>query len=85
MSIRDSLLEAPTDQLDASVFPLIEKWNDEPTALQVLEVLDRCVYAGLASGFVIVLFENLLAMALKQENTTKEEVIKLATWRKETV
>jgi hypothetical protein len=79
--IKDALLKAPDTQLDAGMFPLIERWDDEPTTLQVLEVLDNCVYAGLASGFVIVLLENLLDMALTRENTTKEEVVKLATWR----
>ena len=34
--IKETLLEAPEGQLDPCVFPLIEKWNDEPTALQIL-------------------------------------------------
>ena len=83
MSIKDALLKAPDSQLDAEMFSLIEKWNDEPTSLQVLEVLDRCVYAGLASSFVIVLLESILDMAMTLENTTIEEVIKLATWRED--
>lgn len=79
--IKETLLEAPEGQLDPCVFPLIEKWNDEPTALQILEVLDNCVNGGLASQFVMVLFESLLDMTIKKENTTYEELLKLATWR----
>ena len=80
---KEALLKAPDSQLDSSMFPLIEKWDDEPTPIQILEVLDKCIFASLASGFTIVLLENLLDMALKREKTTLEEVVKLATWRTE--
>ena len=79
--LKQMLLTAPDGQLDASMFPLIEKWNDEPTALQILEVLDHCVYSALASGFVMVLLESMLDIAMKQENTTHEQLVENATWR----
>jgi len=79
--IKKQLLTAPDSQLDESMFPLIEKWNDEPTALQILEVLDYCVRYSLASGFVITLLEQILDIAIKQENTTYELVVENATWR----
>lgn len=47
----------------------------------VLEVLDQCVYAALASGFVIQVLETILNKAIEDENTTLEEVVKLAVWR----
>jgi hypothetical protein len=81
MNVKKELLSAPDSQLDASVFPLIEKWNDEPTALQILEVLDHCVYGALASGFVMKLLEQMLSIAIKKENTTYEKVVENATWR----
>jgi len=79
--IKEHLLKAPDSQLDASVFPLIEKWDDEPTSLQILEVLDKCIYGSLASGFVIVLLENLLDIAMKRENVTLDDIVLYAVWR----
>lgn len=75
------LLVAPDGQLDASVKPLIEKWNDEPTSLQVLKVLDQCVNSALASGFTISLLEMLLKEGIERENTTYDAVVDQATWR----
>ena len=49
-ALKEALLKAPDSQLDACMFPLIEKWDDNPTALQILEVLDECIYSALASG-----------------------------------
>ncbi len=84
MGIKDLLLEAPDTQLDPSMKPLIKKWNDCcPTALQVLEVLDQCINASLASGFVVEVLQRLYNEALRTEKSTHEEVVKLATWRKE--
>jgi hypothetical protein len=75
------LLKAPDDQLDHRMFPLIKKWDKTPSAIQILEVLDQCVHASLASGFTIRLLTLLYDNALTREKTTNEEVIKLATWR----
>ena len=79
--LKELLLQAPDTQLDASMFPLIEKWSDPETALQVLEVLDKCIFCSLASGFTVTLLQHLYDAALKRENTTNEEVSKQATWR----
>lgn len=75
------LLLAPDSQLDASMKPLIEAWSSPPTPLQVLAVLDQCVYGSLASGVVITLLQLFYQDALKDANTTNEEIIKLAVWR----
>lgn len=77
------LLSAPNEQLDHCMFPLIEKWDDIPTALQILEVLDNCIYASLASGVVIKVLETLLENALAGEKKTLEEVVEHAHWRKD--
>jgi len=81
--ITQELLKAPESQLAASMKPLIEKWSDPPSAIEILEVLDHCVYASLASGFVVTLLQILYDDQCKKENTTHEEVIKNATWRNE--
>ena len=77
------LLSAPDDQLDHCMFPLIEKWNDIPTALQILEVLDHCIHASLASGAVITVLQTLLDNALIGEKKTLDEVVEHAHWRKD--
>lgn len=79
----DLLLSASDTQIDAAMHPLIRKWDEEPTALQILEVLDQCIHGGLASGFVITALQVTYDMACKQESTTHEDVVKLATWRGE--
>lgn len=81
--LKQMLLDAPYGHLDASIKPMIEKWDEPPTALQILEVLDKCIYAALASGFVIDILETMLAGTNMEENTTYELVEALAVWRKQ--
>lgn len=76
-----ALLDAPDRQLDAKMKPLIEKWDKPPKALQVLEVLDWCVFGSLASGFLVTFFEILLTTAIEREGTTYAAVVAQATWR----
>jgi len=82
-AIKAKLQEASDRQLDASMFPLIQKWDNPPTSLQVLEVLDQCIYASLASGFVVELLQIMYDDRLKAEGKTHEQNVPLATWRKE--
>lgn len=77
------LLTAPDTQLDASMKPLIEKWSEPPTPIQILEVLDHCIFGALASGVVVTVLQTMYDESLIQANTTHEEVIKKATWRNE--
>ena len=79
--LKEMLLQAPDSELDSCMFSLIEKWNDKPTAIQVMEVLDHCVHGGLASGFVIALLETMVETALKEENLTRDQLIEKAIWR----
>lgn len=80
--IRDMLLLAPDDQLDASMKPLIGKWDDDAKSIQILEVLDYCIYHGAASGFTVNLLQTIYDLRLKEEGITHEDNIPLATWRK---
>lgn len=77
------LLTAPDTQLDASMKPLIEKWLEPPTPIQILEVLDHCVHGALASGMVITMLQMMYKETCAQANTTHEEIVKSATWRDE--
>ena len=83
--LKNLLLQASDDQLDASVFPLIEKWDDKgPTPIQVLEVLDKCTQHSLASGPTMQLLGTVYELTLADYNMTHDEVVKQATWRTET-
>lgn len=79
--MREMLTIAPNEQLDSQMKLLVYKWSDVPTALQILEVLDTSIYAALASGFTIGVLQSTLEVAMKEENTTLEALIPLATWR----
>ncbi len=79
--IREALCAAPDSQLDAAMFPLIRKWDDPPTTLQVLEVLDACIHGSLASSFVIKVLQGLYDSACKREGVTHDQVVTHASWR----
>jgi hypothetical protein len=81
--LKELLLQAPDGQLDSSLHPLIQAWDEEPTSLQVLEVLDQAVYAGLVSDFVLSVLNYMLEIAIAREKTTYEAVVQQATWRNE--
>jgi hypothetical protein len=79
--LKNILLTAPDGHLDKSVFPLIEKWDEPPKSIQVLEVLDNCIHGSLASGFVVGVLQKLYEEALENDKTTHEKNVPLATWR----
>ena len=77
------LLQFSDRQLDASMFPLIQVWNDPPKAIQILEVVDKCIYCSLASSFILVVLQQMYDHALEDEGLTHEQLVPLATWRGE--
>jgi hypothetical protein len=78
-----TLMEAPEHELDASMKELISKWDEEPKAIQLLEVLDKCARYSLASGFTMQVLNTMLGRALEAEGIKYEELITQAHWRKE--
>jgi len=81
-SIKTIFLTAPDSQLDSCMFPLIEKWDEPlPTSLQILEVLDQCIYSALASGFIISAMQAMYDTSLEKEGKTHEDNLPYATWR----
>jgi hypothetical protein len=80
-AIRDLLTRLSDRQIDASMIPLLERWDEPPSAIQVLEVLDRCIHESLASGLVVAVLQAAYDQALAREGTTHEAVVKGATWR----
>lgn len=79
--IIDQLKEAPESQLDRSMLPLICRWSDPPKAIEVLEVIDKCVHGGLASGFAMQVLQVVYDTALRDEGKKHSDVVKDAVWR----
>ena len=73
----DAISEAPDSQLDALCVDVVKSWELNPSALDILRLLDDIVYYSLGSEFSVMLFKTLLDEAIKEEGTTYEEVIKL--------
>ncbi len=73
--------EMPDTILADSMKPLLAKWANPPTALQVLEVLDHCIFGALATTLVITVLQTEYDNRLHAEGTTHEEILKFATWR----
>lgn len=81
MNLKNLFLEAPESQLDPLLKPIVERWDDPPTPLQILEVLDIAVNTGGGSSFAVTVLSLQYERSLKENNTTHEEVVKQATWR----
>ncbi len=79
------LLSAPDRTLDASMFPLIEKWSDPPLSIEILEVLDKCIYGALCSNWIVILLQGQYDDACNREGIAHEDNIPFATWRSEHV
>ncbi len=78
---QEYLLNTPDSQLDEAMKPLIRKWSSPPLALQILEVLDKCIYGALASGFVVSLLQYLYDDACKAQRVSHEDNVRFAIWR----
>ncbi len=83
LKVKQMLLAAPDNELDSQFKPMIEKWEDEPSAIQILELLDQVVHSGGGSGFVVTLLNTLLSLTIMKEKTTYNDVVKQAVWRTE--
>lgn len=79
--IKSLLQQAPNEQLDSSVQPMIAAWGEPPTSLQVLEVLDQCAHSALASQFTMGVLNIMLELRLDAEGKTMQDITPLATWR----
>lgn len=82
IKLKDLFINAPETQIDKVLRDKIMEWPDNPSALQILEVLDQGVHGSLCSAFVINLLDIVYKKAIHIEGTTHEEVVKKATWRK---
>ncbi len=74
---------APNDEVDSTLQPLIALWDDEPTSIQLLEILDRAVNEVKASFFAISTLNVIYMLTLEAEGKTHEQVVEQASWRKD--
>lgn len=81
MDLKELLLTAPDSQLDAAMKTLVKAWDNEPTPIQLLEVLDHCIHGSMSSGMIVTLLQLTYKQACENALTTHEEVVKNATWR----
>jgi hypothetical protein len=72
---------APSNHLDPIALAKINIWDDMPSSIQVLEVLDMCIYGSLGSALTVAVLQALYDMLLKMENITHEDNLQFATWR----
>jgi hypothetical protein len=83
-NLTQHLISAPDTQLDPSMRAHIqEEWSEKPTALEILEVLDKVIHFALGSGFVIMVLETMLNDAMLEEKTDMKTLSEKATWRNE--
>lgn len=80
-NIREMFVTAPESQIDKSLCEMIMKWSDEPTAIEILEVLDSAICFSLASGFVVSMLQMVYESKPKEEKKLAEAYAK-ENWRK---
>lgn len=76
-SLIDTLLEAPASHMDEFVKDDIRKWGSDPTPFQILETLDKVVWASGASDFVVGVMDIILREKIEHVGMTFEQFVKL--------
>lgn len=81
-SFKSLMLEAPFGHMDQPLRELIEtKWDDDPSALQLLEALDHIAFCASATPFVQGAIKVLMEIKLEQDKVSYADLIKQAGWR----
>lgn len=80
--IKAHFLRAPETQIGTHTMATIREWDDSPTALQILKSIDSAIHGSDCTTFVIRTLEVYLDRAIEKEQTTYEDVVKQAVWRK---
>ncbi len=76
-----SIQETSDRTIDDTMKEKIKEWHDPPLAIEVLEVLDKCIYGALSSDFVVMILQHEFDKALIRESVAYKDVVKLAVWR----
>lgn len=75
------LKAAPHGEIDTIAVDKIKTWCDDVSSLQVLEVLDMCIYGALASPIALTAIDHLYDYLLEIENKTHDDNLPYAHWR----
>lgn len=73
-SIKVIYLDAPSDHLHPSLMKYVEEWSEEPSALQVLRLIDKL--QGKASAFTIEYTQRLFLKCCTDEGRSAQEVVR---------
>lgn len=79
---KQALLEAPETELSSAAKRLIQqKWSNLPTALEILEVTDFCVFTSGSSDFTVGAMNLMIKLLLNERGMTYEQLVEQAEWR----
>lgn len=76
-SLFDLLINAPEDQLDQFVRDDIKAWGSDPTAFQILETLDKVVWASGATDFAVGVMNIILRSKIEEMGLTYQQFVQL--------
>lgn len=80
MSFKEMMLSAPAGQIDQPLMDIIKKWEDTPTAANLLEAIDFAIYYAATSGFVLSIWQSAYEAKPDEEKSKAMELAK-TTWR----
>jgi hypothetical protein len=75
------LLAYDDRSFDPSMKTLVQKWSIPIKPIELLEVIDRCVFGSLCSGVVLSGLQLVYDRQLEVFGLTHENVVKEAVWR----
>ena len=81
----ENFLDAPEGHMDASMKPKFKALaeNLDRKAVDLLRIIDECVYGSLCSDFSVYVLNTTWKAMLEKEGKTQEQGFAEATWRNE--
>lgn len=81
LSIKELMLIAPSADMTDGIREKIKKWKEEPSAIEILEVLDHTLYYNSAAEMVIYVLQMMFELKSEEERVKALEYAE-ETWRK---
>ncbi len=86
MSLYEKMINKLVALTNPEIGVLIETWSTNPTALQIVYAGDEYQKQGIQTdSLVFTILETMLVQAIIAEDTTFDEVIAKAEWRKDAI
>lgn len=81
--IREALLATPEAGLASSMRAIVQGWSEDPTPLEVLDLLDRCLESETpaCSRLTYLVLELLFGTLCREHRVSPVSVIFAAPWR----